>query len=303
MFSRQTIHDAKWFGRSPHYFGRHILYLKKVWIPEPLQRQYTSLTALLLLLVVTTWTNCSAPKVASDSQPISHASWDSLLRKHVDDQGLVNYQGMTADSSLLKEYLQLLAENPPNNQSWSEAEQMAYWINAYNAFTIKLVVDHYPITGLKEIKNGVPFVNSVWDIKFFEIGGEAFDLNNIEHGILRKEYSDPRIHFALVCASLSCPKLQRFAFTADRLEEQLDQASREFVNDTFRNNIYENPIQLSKILSWYWMDFRDTYDSRYDFIQQYAESPIDTENDIKFLDYNWRLNEQSPKKRALLQGN
>lgn len=266
-------------------------------------RQTTSLTTLLLLLVVTTWTNCSAPKVASNSQPISHASWDSLLRKHVDEQGLVDYQGMAVDSNMLKDYLKLLSENPPNDQRWSEAEQMVYWINAYNAFTVKLILDYYPIPGIKEIKNGVPFVNSVWDIKFFEIGGEAFDLNNIEHGILRKEYTDPRIHFALVCASLSCPKLQPFAFTADRLDEQLDQAAREFINDPFRNDIYEKPIQLSKILSWYWMDFKDTYDSRYDLIKQYADRPVDTEQDIEFLDYDWSLNEQSSEKKALLQGN
>lgn len=265
-------------------------------------RQTTSLTTLLLLIMVLVWASCSAPKVSSDSQPIDHAIWDSLLRTHVDDYGLVDYQGMTADSTSLNSYLELLSNNPPNRKSWSEAEQMAFWINAYNAFTAKLVIDYYPITGLKEIKNGVPFVNSVWDIKFFEIGGESFDLNNIEHGVLRKEYDDPRIHFALVCASLSCPKLQRFAFTGDRLEEQLDQAAREFVNDPFRNQINGDPIRLSKILSWYWMDFRDTYDDRYDFIQQYIDSPVDKEADIKYLDYNWSLNEQSPEKQAILEG-
>ena len=246
--------------------------------------------------------SCGAPKVASSSQPIDHAIWDSLLRKHVDDLGLIDYRGFKEDSLELRGYLDLLENNHPNDQNWSEAEQMAYWINAYNAFTVELIVDHYPVTSIKDIKNGVPFVNTVWDIKFIAIEGEIFDLNNIEHGILRKDFDDPRIHFALVCASLSCPKLLNRAFTPGKLDQQLDQAASAFLEDPFRNGIERDPIHLSKILDWYWMDFKDSYAGRYELINQYTTKEVAPDAKIEFLDYDWSLNEQSPGKRAMLQG-
>ena len=258
--------------------------------------------AIASLLNIGWCSSCSAPKITSDSNPVSHALWDSLLRQYVDEYGLVNYEDMAADSNQLTAYLQLLEQNVPDTDNWTEAEQMAYWINAYNAYTIQLILDHYPVAGIKEIKNGIPFVNSVWDIKFINLGGEKFDLNNIEHGILRKEFADPRIHFALVCASMSCPKLQQFAFTAEQLDEQLDQAAQEFFNAPYRNNITGNPIGLSKILSWYWTDFKDTYVDRYALLEQYAETEIDRDAKIDFLDYDWSLNEQTAEKVALLKG-
>ncbi|MEL6656429.1 MAG: DUF547 domain-containing protein [Bacteroidota bacterium] len=258
---------------------------------------------IISVLLIALWSNsCSAPKVSSNSQPVSHAIWDSLLRQYVDEYGLVNYQELAADSSQLHTYLELLKQNAPDTRTWSEAEQMAYWINAYNAFTLELIINHYPVAGIKEIKNGIPFVNTVWDIKFINIGGEEFGLNNIEHGILRKDFSDPRVHFALVCASMSCPKLQRFAFTAEQLDEQLDQAAREFLNEPYRNNIEGNPIRLSKILSWYWSDFKDKYDDRYALLEQYSTTEVNREVEIDFLDYDWSLNEQTEEKVGLLKG-
>jgi hypothetical protein len=240
--------------------------------------------------------SCSAPSLNSTAQPISHASWDSLLRQHVDEHGLVNYQAMLKDSNELTAYLNLLSQNAPNKKKWTAAEQMAYWINAYNAFTVKLILDHYPVQSIKDIKNGIPFVNTVWDIKFFKIAGAAFDLNNIEHGILRKDFADPRIHFALVCASMSCPKLQNFAFTAEQLDAQLEQAARAFLNDPFRNEINNKPVQLSKILDWYWTDFKDQYAGPYALINKYTDLNVSEEETIQFLEYNWELNEQTAEK-------
>lgn len=266
-------------------------------------RQSTASITILFFLLAILFGSCSAPRVTSSSQPISHSIWDSLLRKHVDNLGLVDYTGMAADSNLLRDYLDLVEQNAPNKKNWTEAEQMVYWINAYNAFTVKLIIDNYPVASIKDIKNGIPFVNTVWDIKFITIGGKEFDLNNIEHGILRKDFNDPRIHFALVCASLSCPKLQRFAYTAEKLDDQLEQAARAFINEPFRNDVHQNPIQLSKLLDWYWTDFRDTYEDRYQLIQQYADDPINTGHEIEFLEYDWNLNDQTPEKKSLLQGN
>ncbi|PSR14264.1 MAG: DUF547 domain-containing protein [Bacteroidetes bacterium] len=255
--------------------------------------------ALGLLLAVS---GCTAPKVTSSAQPISHAAWDSLLRKHVDDHGLVDYQGFAQDSNQLKDYLSLLSNNAPNEKTWSKTEQLAYWINAYNAFTVKLILDYYPVNSIKDIKDGIPFVNTVWDVKFFTIAGKEFDLNNIEHGILRKEFDDPRIHFSLVCASMSCPKLQNFAFTGDKLDTQLDEAASEFLNEPFRNEIGGETIRLSKLLDWYWGDFKDKYQDRYELINRYAKKQVKTSQPIEFIDYDWRLNEQTPEKEALVKG-
>ena len=265
-------------------------------------RKTSFLATLALFFIISLWSSCSAPKISSNSPPPSHAIWDSLLRQYVDDYGLVDYQGMAADSNELKEYLDLLSQNAPNKKSWSEVEQMAYWINAYNAFTVKLIIDNYPVNSIKDIKDGIPFVNTVWDIKFINIAGEELDLNNIEHGILRKDFDDPRLHFALVCASMSCPKLQNFAYTADRLEEQLQEAAREFLNEPFRNNIGGSTIQLSKILDWYWGDFKDTYANRYELVKDYAQTEVNMDSEIEFLEYDWNLNEQTAEKKATLQG-
>ena len=260
-----------------------------------------NLLPLLGLLLIGLSTSCGAPKVKSNALPISHAIWDTLLRQHVDDLGLIDYQGMMEDSNQLQRYLDLIRQHPPNDKTWSVEERMAYWINAYNAFTVELILDHYPTESIKDIKNGIPFVNTVWDIKFIKIGGEELDLNNIEHGILRKDFADPRIHFALVCASLSCPKLQNFAFTGDKLEEQLEQAAREFINEPFRNEIAGETIYLSKILDWYWGDFKDQYTNRYELLDQYTEGTFDRSRPIEFLDYDWSLNEQNAEKLKQLQ--
>ena len=175
----------------------------------------------------------------NSTEPPSHAIWDELTRKHVDKNGRVDYSGFQEDVVRLDEYLAVLSANAPDPTKWSDEEQIAYWINAYNAFTIKLVADHYPVESIKDIKRGIPMVNTVWDIKFIEIGGEEYDLNNIEHGILRKDFDEPRIHFAVNCASESCPILRRGAFTAENLDKQLTEQARIFLADESKN-IIEN---------------------------------------------------------------
>jgi len=129
----------------------------------------------------------------SDSTPISHLKWDKLLQDHVQGSKL-NYQGIIKDSTLFNSYINELSSSLPNEANWSREEQFAYWINAYNAFTVKLIIDNYPVKSIKDIKGGIAFVNSVWDIKFIKIEDQLFDLNNIEHGILRRKFKDPRIH-------------------------------------------------------------------------------------------------------------
>lgn len=221
---------------------------------------------------------------------VDHSLWDDLLKKHVQADGLVDYQGLVADKDQLETYLLELANHHPA-ASWSKQQQMAYWINAYNAFTVKLIVDHYPIASIKDIKRGIPFVNTVWDIKFIELGDEVYDLNKIEHGILRKDFADARIHAAVNCASFSCPPLSNEAFVAERLEEQLDTAMRLFVNDTNRNKINAGKAELSAIFKWFSGDFKNDAGSVLAFVNRYAERKISAKTTIVYLDYDWSLND------------
>lgn len=226
-------------------------------------------------------------------QPVSHDAFDALLKKHVDDKGMVNYKGLKAERPELKSYLSALESNAPNS-SWSQDEQLAYWINAYNAYTLDLILEHYPVKSIKDIGSliKIPFVSTAWDVKFINIGGEEYDLNNIEHGIIRKEFDEPRIHFALVCAAVSCPKLQRSAFTGDNLEELLTEATKAFLADPEKNRFSNGrKAKLSKLFSWYGGDFKKET-SLVGYLNQYAPVTLDEKASISWMDYNWALNEQ-----------
>ena len=179
--------------------------------------------------------------------------------------------------------------NPPS-PNWNRNEEMAFWINAYNAYTVKLILSNYPIKGIKEIGGRIPFVNSTWDIKFIKIGDELLDLNNIEHSKLRKKFNDPRIHMVLVCASKSCPALPQEAIRSSTLDSQLDQASIIFVNDPFKNSITDTSIQLSMIFKWYAMDFRAAGGVKA-FVNNYSKKKLNDKTKIKYLNYDWSLNE------------
>lgn len=222
----------------------------------------------------------------------SHATWDALLHKHVNAGGNVDYKGFTADSAQLNAYLQLLQANPPDAATWTRQAQMAFWINAYNAFTVQLIIRNYPLGSIKDIgaKNQIPFVNTPWDLKFIRIGEEVLDLNNIEHGKLRKPFNDPRIHFAIVCASRSCPRLADAAYTAEALDTQLDTRAREFLADPQRNVVTADAPQLSKIFDWYGMDFPKKKQF-IPYLNRYAPLKIVPKAKITYLDYDWNLNE------------
>jgi len=228
-----------------------------------------------------------------DAKPVSHQLWDQLLKKHVSTDGTVNYKGFIKDSVQFSKYLRLLSTHHPNDKYWSINQQKAYWINAYNAFTIQLAIRYYPIKSIKDIGSTfqVTFVNTVWDIKFINIEGKKYDLNNIEHGILRKKFDDPRIHFAINCASLSCPKLRNEAYNADKLIKQLDEQAVDFINDPAKNIINENNITISKIFGWFKGDFTKN-GSLIDFLNKYSKTKISAKARIGYMEYDWRLNEK-----------
>jgi Protein of unknown function, DUF547 len=236
--------------------------------------------------------NCRSIKRQVDSKPVAHEQWDALVKKHVGADGFVDYKGFILDSLALNKYLNLLETAHPSDKNWSRNEQMAYWINAYNAYTVQLIVRNYPVKSIKDIKRGLAFVNSVWDIKFIKIQGYTYDLNNIEHNILRPVFKDARIHAAVNCASYSCPKLLNEAYTPDKLEAQLDLSMRNFVNDPLRNRITAEKAEISEIFKWFSGDFERDAATVRAFLNRYAAVKLTEKTPIGHLDYNWALNEK-----------
>ena len=216
------------------------------------------------------------------SQKNIHDIWDSELKKYVDKEGNVNYRLWKKNSKLLETYLINLENNPPINQ-WTKNDSLAYFINAYNAVTVKLILDNYPLRSIKDLI--IP-----WWLKRFKLNSEKITLNFIEHKILRK-MDDPRIHFAINCASRSCPKLQNVAYYSHKLENQLNDAASEFINDQTKNKINVNHLMLSKIFSW----FKDDFGNRIQllkFVNKYSKIKILENARIEYLNYDWNLNEK-----------
>lgn len=215
------------------------------------------------------------------SEIFNHNRWNKLLKKNVSDSGNVNYLAFKNDKTELHLYIDSLSENLPTAQ-WTKPEKLAYWINAYNAMTVDLIIKNYPIKSIKDIKNP-------WDQRLWKLGEEWYSLNQIEHEILRK-MDEPRIHFAIVCASVSCPKLQNQAFTASKLEDQLTKATKAFLADQSKNEITPESIKISKIFQWFAKDFKQN-SSLIDFLNLYSEIKIYANAKKSFKAYNWDLNE------------
>lgn len=218
----------------------------------------------------------------------THSIWSQLTNEYVSSQGKVNYLGLKQVEDQLDQYLNSLSQNPPNTQ-WPESEQMAYWINAYNAFTIKLILIHYPVASIKEIKTLDPDISSPWHIEFFSIGQEKFNLHKIEHEILRKQFKDPRIHFAINCASNSCPILLNTAYNATELNTQLNHQTHQFLTDPNKNQPSNPNRKISKLFEWYPSDFNQ--DPAFRELLQRHDIRLDASNSPDFLEYDWSLNE------------
>lgn len=213
----------------------------------------------------------------------THELWDQLLKRHVDPSGMVDYRGMMRDRETLKEYLGLLAKHIPG-EHWTREARLAYYINLYNAGTVDLILEHYPVKSIKDIRNP-------WGHNRLYIGQKKVSLDDIEHGILRK-MEEPRIHFAVNCASFSCPKLMPEAFTEAEVENQLEAAASDFINDPLRNRTTGGEYALSRIFKWYGGDFKTDGRSLTDFINGYLQQPLPPEAKPDFLPYDWSLNEQ-----------
>ena len=223
-----------------------------------------------------------APAVAPPvPTPPDHRPWSELLQRHVDAAGKVNYKGFKHDMPMLLAYCDSLVAHPPSD-NWSRNERLSYWINAYNAFTVRLIVDNYPLKSILQLDGG-----KTWDVRRIRLGDKRYSLNQIENEIIRPQFQEPRIHFALNCAARSCPPLFNRAFEADQLEAQLQTRTSLFLNNKDFNNIQSGKLRLSKIFDWYSKDFSDLRA----FLQPYLSLTINPNASISFNEYDWDLNE------------
>lgn len=210
-----------------------------------------------------------------------HELFDQLLKLYVSKDGVVNYKGFIQNKEKLHDYIEILGSNIPTNL-WTKEDSLAFWMNAYNAMTIDLIISHYPLKSIKDIKD--PWMQRLW-----MLGDKLYNLDEIEHQILRK-MGDPRIHFGINCASFSCPPLLNEAFISEKVNSQLQSLSINFVNDPLRNTINADEIEVSKIFSWFSNDFK-TNGSLTDFLNLYSRNKIKPNAQIRYKDYNWNLNE------------
>lgn len=241
----------------------------------------------------------------------THRAWDAILQDHVDN-GRVDYVALLANRTALNTYTQALgAVRKREIAGWSRQQRLAYWINAYNAFTFNAVLDHWPLKrrGLKGRlypANSIRQIPGVWDSLTWRAGGETVTLNAIEHDKLRRELNEPRIHFAVVCASIGCPDLLNRAFRADHVDEQLDRATRSFVSNPqkVRVDLATRTLYLSPIFKWFREDF-DAFTGatgygKWSGVVSFWLQQLDTETmkrakgnvlTIEWLDYDWSLNQ------------
>lgn len=210
-----------------------------------------------------------------------HSLWTTALKEYVDVEGKVNYSDWKKDTKLLDDYISSLEENPPA-EYWTKNDSLAYFINAYNAVTVKLILDYYPLKSIRKLV-------TPWRFKRFKLNDKKISLNHIEHQILRK-MKEPRIHFAINCASVSCPKLRNRAYYAHSMEQQLEEVTKGFINDPKRNQLNQQEMVISRIFQWFGGDFGSKKE-RHAFIRKYANQPIDINAKVRFLNYDWQLNE------------
>lgn len=227
----------------------------------------------------------------------NHSEFDVLLKKYVSN-GLVSYKGFQSDDAALTKYLDSLSKvSESDYNTFTEKEKLAFLINAYNAFTIRLILDHYPLSSITDIGSPISSLNLVrgtpWKKEFFTLLGKKRHLDWIEHEKLRKDFSEPRIHFAIVCASIGCPQLVAKAYTSKDLDSQLNEGKLNFLKDP-KKNYYDkakNTLYLSQIFNWFQGDFTKK-GTLIEFVQEGFSDKIDPKANIKYLEYSWSLNEK-----------
>jgi hypothetical protein len=233
---------------------------------------------------------------------IDNSPWQRFLQNYVrpDDDGInrVEYAKVTAaERAALRNYIERLQKI--NIRDYGRDEQLAYWINLYNAVTVNVVLEHYPVASIRDIDISPGFLSfGPWDKKLLSIEGQAVSLNDIEHRILRPIWKDPRLHYALNCASLGCPNLQTTAFTAVNTPALLDASARDYVNHPRGVSIIDGELRVSSIYSWFREDFGDNDADVIKHLRRYASAGLAAElagfDHIDDDDYDWSLNDTEP---------
>jgi hypothetical protein len=222
------------------------------------------------------------------AKTVDHSLYGELLGKYVKG-GAVDYRGLKNEEGILDQYLDVLDQTNPDELPRNE--QLALYINAYNAYTLKLVLENYPVDSIKDIGG---WFKGPWKIRFCRIGGKTFTLDEIEHEIIRPRFKDPRVHFAVNCASKSCPPLISEPYQGSTLDQQLDANTRSFLNNPGKNRLEGNTLYVSKIFKWFGEDFGGDVVG---FFLKYAEEDLKNrllakgdQIKIDYLTYDWGLN-------------
>lgn len=223
-----------------------------------------------------------APQDAKpDAKPeISHSAWNNLLQKNVSSSGVVDYAAFKQQKASLEIYLAHLEEFPPQND-WSSNKKLAYWFNLYNAWTVKTIIDHYPVNSITDIDGG-----KTWNVKRVKSGNNTYSLDEIENKIIRPRFNDGRIHFAVNCAAKSCPPLLNRAWTQSNTASYLEKMTKQFINNSQYNEISANKVRISKIFEWYAADFGDIIT----YLNKYSNTKINTDAQVEYIEYDWALN-------------
>ncbi|MCA9394248.1 MAG: DUF547 domain-containing protein [Candidatus Omnitrophica bacterium] len=241
----------------------------------------------------------------AESQTVmDYSAYDALLREYVNPRGLVDYERLCADPALGSVTEQLSRADPDR---LDRGEALAFWINVYNAFTLKVICDNYPLESINDLHGGglilgTVFKTTIWDKKWFAINGEKMSLGHVEHKILRPRFEDPRIHFAIVCAARSCPPLRAEAYIAGRIEGQLDDQGRIFLSrpELNRFDLKSQTAHLSGIFKWFLKDFGKNKKDLLTYLAAFTPAPEVRdllENQpgawtVRWNDYDWSLNRQ-----------
>jgi hypothetical protein len=226
---------------------------------------------------------------ASLIQAFDHSSLDSILKRYVDGSGMVDYAILKTNRTGLDTYLKTTgAVSQSTFDGWGKDEQLAFLINVYNAETLQYIIDNHPLVSIKKL-GGI--ISTPWDKKNVVLLGENVSLNHLEHRVVRPNYDEPRIHFALVCAAKGCPPLRSEAYTATKLEEQLESQAKAFLNQSSKNRFEKGKLYLSTIFKWYGGDFKGGGQTVSGYVDSYIEGAT-AGADIEWTDYDWSLNEQ-----------
>ena len=209
-------------------------------------------------------------------------STDRLLQQVVLPSGLVNYKYLKDHPRLLQDATQELTAIRPS-VNWNSNDELAYWINVYNIFTLELIVKNYPLKSIIDLDNGEP-----WDVKRIALNGKVYSLNQIENEIIRPKFKDPRIHFALNCAARSCPPLYHRAYDGKLLDKQLNERTVSFLNDPQFTQVSKEELVISKLFEWYKADFGDIIN----YINRYHKIKVNRNVHISYQAYDWGLNDQ-----------